>query len=288
MSVVRILGYKEKNRYYAAPKRFVYDREHYKAVTEIRRRERAQMIELTHIKSCYSKFITECLDDPWADECGRCSVCRKRNLISTEISPESMKQANTYLERLIFTIEPRKRWIKSNVTNSAMIEFQNQQGICLSRYGDPGYGELVKRDKYNNHNFCDELIGKSVEVLKPLIWQHGIRYITYVPSRRNQMVAQLAEEIASRCNLRVLDLLEKYQAPQQKTMENSSHQCENAYTSFQMKKGVKVPPKILLIDDIVDSRWTLTVCGYRLMEQGCKEVFPFALTDSSERRNGNE
>ena len=35
------------------------------------------------------------------------------------------------------------------------------------------------------------------------------------------------------------------------------------------------------IDDIVDSRWTLTVCGYKLMEAGCEKVFPFALADSS-------
>ncbi len=280
--------YKEKSKYYATPKKFIYDREHYESVTDMRRQEREQMIALTHIKSCYSRFITECLDDPWAENCGQCAACRGKNFISTEISPESMKIANTYLERLVFPIEPRKRWIKSNVTSSTMIKFQNQRGICLSRYGDPGYGELVKRDKYNNRNFCAELIGKSVEVLKPLIWEHGIRYITYVPSRRNRMVAQLAEEIASRCNLRVLNLLEKSQAPQQKIMENSSHQCENAYTSFHMKKGVKVPKKILLIDDIVDSRWTLTVCGYRLMEHGCEEVYPFALADSSERKDGNE
>ena len=97
------------------------------------------------------------------------------------------------------------------------------------------------------------------------------------------MVALLAEEIASRCHLQLMDLLEKSQAPQQKTMENSAHQCENAYNSFHMKTGVSVPRRILLIDDIVDSKWTLTVCGYRLMEHGCEEVYPFALADSSER-----
>jgi ATP-dependent DNA helicase RecQ len=47
--------------------------------------------------------------------------------------------------------------------------------------------------------------------------------------------------------------------------------------------GVVVPEKVLLVDDIVDSRWTLTVCGYRLMEHGCREVYPFALADSSQK-----
>ena len=41
--------------------------------------------------------------------------------------------------------------------------------------------------------------------------------------------------------------------------------------------------RVLLVDDVVDSRWTLTVCGYRLMEAGCEEVYPFALADSSQK-----
>ena len=48
-------------------------------------------------------------------------------------------------------------------------------------------------------------------------------------------------------------------------------------------QDVEVPERVLLVDDVVDSRWTLTVCGFRLMENGCKEVYPFALADSSQK-----
>ena len=44
-----------------------------------------------------------------------------------------------------------------------------------------------------------------------------------------------------------------------------------------------MPQRVLLVDDVVDSRWTMTVCGYRLMEAGCAEVYPFALADSSQK-----
>ena len=40
---------------------------------------------------------------------------------------------------------------------------------------------------------------------------------------------------------------------------------------------------VILVDDIVDSGRTLIVCGFRLMEAGCKRVFPFALADSSQK-----
>jgi ATP-dependent DNA helicase RecQ len=50
-----------------------------------------------------------------------------------------------------------------------------------------------------------------------------------------------------------------------------------------------MPQKLILVDDIVDSKWTITVCGFLLIEKGCGEVYPFALADSSmqEEDNGN-
>jgi len=68
-------------------------------------------------------------------------------------------------------------------------------------------------------------------------------------------------------------------------MENSAHQCANAYQSFHVKDGVAIPRNILLVDDVVDSRWTFTVCGYKLMEAGAENVYPFALADSSNRED---
>lgn len=43
----------------------------------------------------------------------------------------------------------------------------------------------------------------------------------------------------------------------------------------------EVPPgPVLLVDDMVDSRWTLTVVGSILREAGSGPVFPFALADT--------
>jgi len=66
-------------------------------------------------------------------------------------------------------------------------------------------------------------------------------------------------------------------------MQNSSYQCENALNSFDIIENIEIPKNILLVDDVVDSKWTLTVCGYKLMEAGCSKVVPFALADSSQK-----
>ena len=84
-------------------------------------------------------------------------------------------------------------------------------------------------------------------------------------------------------DLRLVDLLEKTEADPQKNKENSAHQFENVNKSFFVKEGVDIPEKLLLVDDMVDSVWTLTVCGLKLEEVGCNEVYPFALADSSNR-----
>ena len=55
--------------------------------------------------------------------------------------------------------------------------------------------------------------------------------------------------------------------------------------SFSLLDGVEVPDKVLLVDDVVDSRWTLTACGYYLSQGGCGEIYPFALADSSQKED---
>ena len=91
---------------------------------------------------------------------------------------------------------------------------------------------------------------------------------------------EFTRRLAQRTGLTFADLLAKSEAPQQKTRENSTFQYENANNSFSVK-DVPVPEKLILVDDVVDSKWTLTVCGIKLIEYGCREVYPFALADSS-------
>ena len=277
---------KDRAEYYLTPRRFVYDRGHYEAVTAIRRQEMEQMKRLAETGECYSRYIVTCLDDKTAGNCGHCSNCMGADLLPSAVSGEYLHTAREYLNRLIIPIEPRKQWAASSVTTLSKIKYTNQPGFCISRYGDAGYGELVKQGKYSwNHRFCDELVGKSAEKLRPFVAEHGITHVCCVPSLRSDLVHDFAVRVARSLGLEFADLLEKTAAPQQKEMENSAHQCANAFVSFGIKENVHVPERILLIDDVVDSKWTFTVCGYRLMEAGAQAVYPFALADSSNRED---
>ena len=276
--------YKDGTKYFATPKPFVYNEAHYQAITEIRKREMEQMKELTRTWDCYSEFIVKALDDHTAGSCGHCANCLGRSILSEKVPFASKERASAYLNGLTLPIEPRKKWALSDVTEGKKIEYINQPGLCLSHYGDPGYGELVSRDKYaKQKRFCDELVGRSAELLRPLIREKGITHIVPVPSLRSNLVSDFAKRLAKSCKILCAELLQKTPAEQQKRMENSAHQCANAFRSFSVIEGTEMPEKVLLVDDVVDSRWTLTVCGYRLMESGCHEVYPYALADSSQK-----
>ena len=275
---------KDKSVYYASPKPFVYKKDHYDAITKMRIAEMEQMKSLARAKSCYSKFIVNCLDDHSASDCGCCANCLSHEILPSHPSLQYVHVAEKYINGLVIKIEPRKMWVYSDCTESGKIPVPNQTGICISKYGDPGYGELVKRDKYSkDKRFCNELVGKGAELLRPIVKQNGIKFITCVPSLRSGIVRDYSERLADSLGLTFIEVLEKRSAKQQKEMQNSEHQCGNAFLSFYTAENAVVPEKIILVDDIVDSRWTLTVCGHRLCERGCKEVYPFAMADSSQK-----
>ena len=74
-----------------------------------------------------------------------------------------------------------------------------------------------------------------------------------------------------------LPLLEKIKdTAEQKSMENSTQQARNVDGAFQVS-GRPSPGPVLLVDDLVDSRWTLTVAAWLLRSRGSGAVWPLAL-----------
>ncbi len=274
--------FKEGSKYYAAPKPYVYQQEHYHQIKDQRRLEMEQMKELTHTRECLSKYVIRCLDDPEARDCGCCSNCTGRDILPSAPSLEALEASASYLHDLLIPILPRKKW-PAGVMEKTTMTHMNQEGLCLSRYGDAGWGRMVKEGKYSpQKRFSEELVQRSAQALAPLVEREGIGHITHVPSLRTDLVEDFTRRLAERMGLTFVPLLKKRPAQPQKDMENGAYQCRNALESFYVAEDGQVPAKLLLVDDVVDSRWTLTVCGFQLMERGCEAVWPFALADSGQ------
>lgn len=270
---------KDGSKYYRVPtKKFKYDRDKYNSITQMRKQEMEQMYGLTKTDKCLLRYTVDCLNNIGSKDCGKCSNCLGKPLIPITYTKASLDKAQIFIKTQLLVIEPRKQW-----PDGKKIVNQLTRGICLSKYGETGYGVMVQEDKYRNKEFREDLIVKSSEVLKDIITENNIDIITCVPSLRNNKVKIFTEKLSKRLDLRFVELIKKTDAPQQKSMENSAFQCKNAKNSFLISEDCIIEDSnILLIDDMVDSRWTITVCGDLLLGHGAKSVIPFCLADTSE------
>lgn len=92
-----------------------------------------------------------------------------------------------------------------------------------------------------------------------------------------RLVSDLARRLADALDLPFLAVLEETRVrPEQKAMENSLQQANNIDGSLAVH-GQPPPEPVLLVDDIVGSRWTLTVAAWLLRRRGSGEVWPLTL-----------
>lgn len=101
-----------------------------------------------------------------------------------------------------------------------------------------------------------------------------------IPSRRHpNLVPCFARDLAAILRITYIEAVEKTRdATEQKTLLSSVRQEENIRDSTGViRRDVIGGRVVLLVDDMVDSRWTLTVVAAKLLEAGAMRVYPFAL-----------
>ena len=267
-----------KKCYYKSAKKWKPDLERSEGITAIRYKEMQDMDEFTKQKGCYMKYIAEKLDDVNAKVCGKCSNCGGL-LFDERVGAETVQRAQQFIKSKFGVIEPRKQFPDKTKIES---EFQFKGGIVLSNYADAGYGMAVQKGKYLDGYFADELVDASVKILSEFIKNNNIEWITPVTSKRHpKLVPDFAKRLADRLGIGYFEGIKKLDAEEQKKFENSDGQYKNANDSFEIIQVKK--ENILLVDDMVDSRWTFTVCTIKMREMGSGDIYPFALANTAGR-----
>ncbi len=280
--------YKEGSRYFRSASAWEPDVERMRRVTAERRQEQERMQEFVTTDDCLMKFLARELDDPDAHRCGRCANCLGA-FVTDETDPRLKQEAITFLKRGHRPIRPRKRWPGglSEPRGTISVAEQLEEGRALSIYRDAGWGTLVAEAKYHALLFDDELVEGVAEMIESR-WepQPPPTWVTAVPSlNHTELVPDFAERLAQRLGLPFGQALTKIRetAPQ-KSMQNSAQQVANIYEAFETDPDQIIADEpVLLVDDIVDSRWSLTVCGVKLRRAGAGPVFPVTLAAASLR-----
>ena len=157
------------------------------------------------------------------------------------------------------------------------------EGRVLSRWGDAGWGHVVADGKHDNH-FPDELVAAAAKMILER-WSPEPRpeWVTSVPSRNHpELVPDFAARLADALGLPFLPVVEKVLDNEpQKMQQNRFHRCRNLDGAFEVSDNDLPNGPVLLVDDVYDSGWTMTVVAALLKQAGSGSVLPLALADSS-------
>lgn len=263
------------------------DSERMARLTEQREMEWREVQSYVDEQGCLMQFLAKALDDPNRRACGRCVCCLGGPIVGTSVPRETVAAAARFLRQAEVPLECKRQVSKGSFgeygwSGNLPSELRAEPGRIMSRWGDAGWGEVVARDK-NGGRFRDDLVRAAAEMIRerwqPEPWP---RWVTCVPSNRHPtLVPDFASRLAEALSLPFTSVVAKvgHNAPQ-KEQQNRFHQCHNLDGVFAIE-GQVLEGGVLLVDDIVDSKWTLTVVAALLREAGCASVWPFALASAS-------
>ena len=252
-------------------------------LTKLRRAELQQMQEyVSRPFGQHMGFLIDALD-------GDSSTVSPPSLppLSEDVDQLLVREAEEFLCRTSLPIEPRKKWPvggmpQYGIHTASTIPYQAQPGKALCVWGDAGWGGLVRQGKYHDGHFSNDLVAACVKMIQEWNPQPSPTWVTCVPSLRHpELVPNFAQRLAAALGLPFHMVIAKTDArPEQKTMANSTQQARNIDGSLALN-GQPIPPgPVLLVDDMVDSRWTLTVSAWLLRQSGSGVVWPMALSQT--------
>ncbi len=265
---------------------WAYPAERIEHVTAQRRVEQQVMEEYLDSDRCLMELLGRVLDDPTAEPCGRCSRCTGER-IEVELDPALVRAAQEFLRRDPLVVEPRRmRAAGGRIPKDVQIE----AGRALCEWGDGGWGRLVQEQRPTGH-FSDELVYALADVAGKWRPEHRPTWVTFVPSTRAPgLVSSFAERLARR-----LDLPAPRRVPQDPRHAAAGRDAEQRPAVREHRRRVRdrrrrsrarddagVPDgPVFLVDDLADSRWTLSVTGARLRKAGSGPVYPLVLAIGS-------
>lgn len=275
------------SRYYLTPSAYSYetDRSRLEGITALRRREQDEMQRYMKHEGCLMQFLQDALDDPHAAPCGKCMNCAPQEALDPSVSSELIRQAGFFLRKYHHPIQPRKQWPSSGffslydfpggvkIPSALMAE----EGRALCMWNDAGWGKMVRDGKYLSGSFPGQLVDACLEMVKEWDPRPAPQWVTCIPSISHPgLVPDFAARLAEALGIPFVPCLKKIRRNnQQKTMENSAMQAKNLDGVFAVDRCLQ--GACLLVDDMVDSRWTFTVAAALLRQAGCSAVLPLAL-----------
>jgi len=262
--------------------RYEMDTERIQNITSHRLREWIEIQDYVNTEECRMAFLQRALNDSDTSNCGRCDICTGKPLISPKIRKSDVFAAKQFLRSSDIPLQPKINipkgvFKKYGFGRQLPPEWRAEEGKILSRWGDAGWGPRVRKGRKRG-TFSNNLVKAVASMVR--LWKPNPppQWITVIPSLRNpSLVRSFAERLAQQLDLSFHPVIVKTKNnKRQKSRKSTVKKCKNLDGVFRLKDDLPDGP-VLLVDDVVDSGWTLTVAAALLRQAGTDEVYPVAL-----------
>lgn len=254
-------------------------------LTALRQDERRQMEAYVNLPfGSHMPYLVEALDGD-----ARGVAAPGLPPLPDTVGPATVVAAVAFLRRTSIPFEPRKQWPAGGmplygVRGRIDAGHRAEVGRALCVWGDAGWGSLVRRNRYEDGHFSEELVTAAAQMFREWAPEPRPEWVTAIPSLRHpEIVPGFARRLAAALHLPFYEVIAKVQdRPEQKTMANSAQQARNLDGSLALVGGTVPAGPVLLIDDIVNSRWTMAVSAWLLRSRGSGRVWPLALSQTGQ------
>jgi ATP-dependent DNA helicase RecQ len=271
---------------------WTYDQERYQRVAQERVREQRAMLAYQATDACRMEYLRRELDDPEAARCGRCDNCTGQRQ-DQEVPQASADAARRRLLRPGVVVEPRRMWPPgmkdlgiSGASGKIPADRTAQPGRALGRLTDVGWGTTLRAllaGQAPDGPVTDQLADAVVKVLTAWDWTERPAGVVTLSSRtRPVLITSFGQRIAQVGRLPYLGSL-GYASPDGPgpRRHNSAQRLRSLWEAFtvpdDLREALSQPTgPLLLIDDRIETGWTMTVAAKQLREAGAPAVLPLA------------
>jgi ATP-dependent DNA helicase RecQ len=262
-----------------------YDAERYERIATARAAEQQAMLDYQATGGCRMEFLLRQLDDPHAAPCGRCDNCTGERW-AADVSDSATDAARERIHRPGVELAPRKMWptgLKGmGVPLSGKIPAAESAdvGRAVARLTDIGWGSRLRALLAADGDMPDDVFGACVQVLAAWDWAtRPVGVVTISSRTRPELVRGLGARLAS---VGRLELLGEVTMGGEARQLNSARRVAQLWPTVAVSAilGAKVSSvdgPVLLVDDLVDTGWTMTLAAKALRDAGAPAVLPFAL-----------
>jgi ATP-dependent DNA helicase RecQ len=255
---------------------------------------------------CRMQYLRQELDDPGAQPCGRCDNCTGRPWPAA-VSQVVAAAAGERLLRPGTELKPRQMWpagmreLGIDVSGRIAPELQARAGRAVAALTDLGWGPRLRAALAEpsaagalaeDAPVPADLIDAVVKILAAWDWAERPAAVATLPSRsRPGLIAGLGVRIAEIGRLPYAGSLEyatgpgvlpAAAAPPGGRQSNSAQRLRAVWGAMLVPGPVRevlagAGGPVLLVDDRIETGWTITVAAKLLREAGAAAVLPFVL-----------